>query len=539
MSGKPRRGLDFDGRKPSREPTKPKRYSRVAADEDDDDDSDGGGNIVLEVASARGSRNKCAAAGGLAAGCILFVSGASIMFAVATGWSSALRVGTASDGAPLQAPSWAEPTAAAQAASAEPTPPACEGWCETPKHCRNAKCGGCAWCGAAGALLPAVHLPPPPEAVPPPPPPEAAAPPPPDVACYASRYPDLLDGFCGGTLSGCDYSKLADHFEQHGCAEGRVFTCTGLAAPCPAKPPPPPPPPPPPVYREIPDTTSKEARSVIDGLNARFAAAHPSSDLNVAGVIMRAFDGLSNPGREWEPCVKCKSPNRFPTSLAFPGHTDIYSNGPGGWIIRPIGVGILCSCYADCGSQGWGAQTVGCAGRACDPSYGVKQFGCNWKGPETLQQMMEQQVVVRAGGGYNEVVLDPGQWAKHMPRTVEAMFVLPRSRPADVQKVRRVHAEFCKAYGLKGEKAPPIVVYDPSGQTLAPFRPFSSGEGCDADCEQGKGRRELGNGGWHAAHDSAAQKEADAHPFAFCLLCRCSRCAKCEGHAVDPCKEEF
>ena len=71
---------------------------------------------------------------------------------------------------------------------------------------------------------------------------------------------------------------------------------------------------------------------------------------------MRAFDGLSNPGREWEPCVKCKSPNRFPTSLAFPGHTDIYSNGPGGWIIRPIGVGILCSCYADCGSQGWGAQ---------------------------------------------------------------------------------------------------------------------------------------------------------------------------------------
>ena len=147
MSGKPRRGLAFDGRKPSREPTKPKRYSRVAADEDDDDDDSDGGNIVLEVASGRGSRNKCAAAGGLAAGCILFVSGASIMFAVASGWSSALRVATASDAAPLQAPaaSWAEPAAAAQAAAAEPTPLACEGWCETPKHCRNAKCGGCAF----------------------------------------------------------------------------------------------------------------------------------------------------------------------------------------------------------------------------------------------------------------------------------------------------------------------------------------------------------------------------------------------------------
>ena len=75
---------------------------------------------------------------------------------------------------------------------------------------------GCAWCGAAGALLPAVHLPPPP-----PPPAVAVLPGKTDVACYASRYPDLFFGFCGGSLSSCDYAKLTDHFVHFGCAEGR------------------------------------------------------------------------------------------------------------------------------------------------------------------------------------------------------------------------------------------------------------------------------------------------------------------------------
>ena len=103
MSGEPRL-LASNGAK------KPKRYSRVAADEDDDSD---GGNIVLEVASARArSRHKCAAAGGVAAGCILFVSGALIMFVIAAGWPSALRVVALSDAAPLQAP----PAAASRSA---------------------------------------------------------------------------------------------------------------------------------------------------------------------------------------------------------------------------------------------------------------------------------------------------------------------------------------------------------------------------------------------------------------------------------------
>ena len=77
---------------------------------------------------------------------------------------------------------------------------------------------------------------------PPPPPytkPPAPPPPAPDAECYASRYPDLLAGFCGGVISNCDLERLALHFEEHGRAEGRTFACS-------ANPPSPPAPRPPP-----------------------------------------------------------------------------------------------------------------------------------------------------------------------------------------------------------------------------------------------------------------------------------------------------
>ena len=63
-------------------------------------------------------------------------------------------------------------------------------------------------------------LPPTPSAprpMPPPPWPPTPAPRPPspmspaDVECYALRYDDLLAGFCGGALGGCDWTKLQEH----------------------------------------------------------------------------------------------------------------------------------------------------------------------------------------------------------------------------------------------------------------------------------------------------------------------------------------
>ena len=106
---------------------------------------------------------------------------------------------------------------------------------------------------AAGASTAPVPWHPPPQATgstppvsdesPPPPPPTPAtpAPPPspPDLECYAARYPDLLDGFCGGAISDCDWTRLKLHFEEHGRAEGRTFACS-------ANPPSPPAPRPPP-----------------------------------------------------------------------------------------------------------------------------------------------------------------------------------------------------------------------------------------------------------------------------------------------------
>ena len=179
------------------------------------------------------------------------------------------------------------------------------------------------------------------------------------------------------------------------------------------------------------------------------------------------------------PCRGCPSSDRFPSSVIYPSHTDVYSNGPGGFLVRPQAVSIFCSCYADCGSQGKSCGTrygdancrPGCM-RPCDPSSGIRNWGCSWYGGDQLELMMNQQMVVRAGGGYNEVVLDPRSWVAHLPQTIHAMFVLPVSKDSDIRNVREVHAKFLSAYGMTSDAGPPIVMYDPKGSPNAPFRHF-------------------------------------------------------------------
>ena len=51
------------------------------------------------------------------------------------------------------------------------------------------------------------------------------------LVCYVQRYPDLLDGFCGGAattndLHKCRWEDLLTHWKEHGTKEGRVFGCT-------------------------------------------------------------------------------------------------------------------------------------------------------------------------------------------------------------------------------------------------------------------------------------------------------------------------
>ena len=74
--------------------------------------------------------------------------------------------------------------------------------------------------------------------------------------------------------------------------------------------------------------------------------------------------------------------------------------------------------------------------------------------------MIEQQKIVRANGGYNELVLDTRPWVQQLPQTIEAMFVLPFSKPADIDYVRTVHANLLGHYKLSADEGPPIVTYD-------------------------------------------------------------------------------
>ena len=47
----------------------------------------------------------------------------------------------------------------------------------------------------------------------------------PALRCYAQRYPDLLSGFCSGSVLKCDWGRLNEHWQSNGQAEGRTFGC--------------------------------------------------------------------------------------------------------------------------------------------------------------------------------------------------------------------------------------------------------------------------------------------------------------------------
>ena len=46
-----------------------------------------------------------------------------------------------------------------------------------------------------------------------------------DADCYATRYKDLLEGFCQNTLSRCPHEALQTHYLDYGIAEGRTWGC--------------------------------------------------------------------------------------------------------------------------------------------------------------------------------------------------------------------------------------------------------------------------------------------------------------------------
>lgn len=222
------------------------------------------------------------------------------------------------------------------------------------------------------------------------------------------------------------------------------------------------PPPPPPLIEG--GSTKYE---IVDTLNARYLHAHASNDLRLAGVIVRAWDGLSAPGRPWEPCEEnqfcARYRDRFATSIIYPGHPETYASG--GFILRPEMMDLNCAYSADGGSQGVHCDpprktpecSPGCK-RWCEPSRGVKNWGCAWH-PQNLKEMIEQQKILSPAGGYNEVILDAEAWVRNLPQSIMAVFVHKNAKLADVENSRSVHANFLQRYGLTSD-ATPLVTYD-------------------------------------------------------------------------------
>lgn len=59
-----------------------------------------------------------------------------------------------------------------------------------------------------------------------------------NLRCYVLRYPDLLSGFCQGSLDLCNWGQIASHFDKAGSVEGRCAlrhrtfrACHGALAP--------------------------------------------------------------------------------------------------------------------------------------------------------------------------------------------------------------------------------------------------------------------------------------------------------------------
>ena len=126
------------------------------------------------------------------------------------------------------------------------------------------------------------------------------------MGCYAQAYPDLLKAFCQGKLELCDWSKLLDHWEKFGQAEGRVKDCpraTFTDSPPPlTQPSLPRPPPSPPLLRASP-TTSPASSSALYASRQRQLAlcSRPSSTKACASLGWHVSIGMlcGSSSAEW------------------------------------------------------------------------------------------------------------------------------------------------------------------------------------------------------------------------------------------------
>lgn len=316
-------------------------------------------------------------------------------------------------------------------------------------------------------LPPPPMLPPPQPPTPTPPPPSPS--PPPDAACYALRYHDLLAGFCGGKLNGCDLAALQAHWETAGQTEGRQFACV-LEPPSPPPPHSPPHPPTPPSAPPSPPSPPSPPgqpppwvslfrrghgpSSSAETINERFRRPPytkwpASGELPDAGVLIHLFDTWDlqddySKGTyvRWRPGRGAMSASflwadQKPSCCEMPIPTFVArASGLHGIVFRPgVSTRVLCAQDRDMSGGGctrwtWPLKDIG--SRLRSSSDGAKTY-INQNGRGEL--------------GYNEFQIDGQWWDRHLPDAVDA-FV------GDSAEARQQHAAFLRQYGLSADQVP-------------------------------------------------------------------------------------
>ena len=129
----------------------------------------------------------------------------------------------------------------------------------------------------------------------------------PALRCYAQRYPDLLSGFCSGSVLKCDWGRLNEHWQSNGQAEGRTFGCAA-------------------AHDDGPKASTGQLRLRIRQWEAgalvdvTFAAPVETEPLSDAAFLVGAAAGRRHATASWRYRTRCtasSSPCAPPTQLAL------------------------------------------------------------------------------------------------------------------------------------------------------------------------------------------------------------------------------
>lgn len=210
---------------------------------------------------------------------------------------------------------------------------------------------------------------------------------------------------------------------------------------------------------------------LLESLNARFVAGHPSAELEEAGVLIHMFDDTESD----EPWLPCKAPrwcakfgDRMSASLINHRLPYVFKEGALG-IILSSRTSVRCSYFADGGTmtrQCAAGSPPGCVPGCCD-IYGRNDwcvevqldsehvYGCAFR-PKDLGMMLQHHEM--RSGSFNEVIIDPTSWvgdAPEPPDAIEAFFFIRDDEPPEPLTTRNGRALLKKP--RDGEKAARLV----------------------------------------------------------------------------------